>query len=108
MGNGTFSAHRAVIIEKAFGAAFDYLQIILSIALLNRPDPDDHDDHLALHHLLISTGQLIIPVGQFPLCLVTLLLRQTDNLFYSPLLFFSSTTSTRVASVFSSNIKCKM
>ena len=83
MGNGTFSAHRAVIIGKAVGAVFDYLQIILSIALLNRPDHDDHsdhhrhhddhhrhhDDHLALHHLLISTGQLIIPVGQFPLSL---------------------------------------
>ena len=63
----TFSAHCAVIIGKAVGAAFDYPQTILSIALLNRPDPDDHDDHLALHHLLISTGQLIIPVGQFPL-----------------------------------------
>ena len=79
MGNGTFSAHRAVIIGKAVGAVFDYLQIILSIALLNRPDHDDHDDHhrhhddhLALHHLLISTGQLIIPVGQFPLSLLLL------------------------------------
>ena len=74
MENGTFSAHCAVIIGKAVGAAFDYPQTILSIALLNRPDHDDHsdhhrhhDDHLALHHLLISTGQLIIPVGQFPL-----------------------------------------
>ena len=79
MGNGTFSAHRAVIIGKAVGAVFDYLQIILSIALLNRPDHDDHsdhhrhhDDHHALHHLLISTGQLIIPVGQFPLSLLLL------------------------------------
>ena len=61
----------------------------------------------SLSQLGSSSFQLDSSLSPFG-CLVTLLLRQTDNLFYSPLLFFSSTTSTRVASVVSSNIKCKM
>ena len=62
----------------------------------------------SLSQLGSSSFQLDSSLSPFG-CLVTLLLRQTDNLFYSPLLFFSFvTTSTRVASVVSSNIKCKM
>ena len=63
----------------------------------------------SLSQLGSSSFQLDSSLSPF-CCLVTpLLLRQTDNLFYSPLLFFSLVTgSTRVVSVVSSNIKCKM